>query len=184
MGPAGLAPTGVGAPESRTRRAALRRLLAAAVDGARQDRRSALLAVLTLALAGLPAGLVWLWLAPRASYRVTATGVQPIGGPVSPELYMAGDGVYVLVLAALGVLAGIALWLLRRHRGVVLLLALAAGMIAASLVAWQLGQALGQGPSDQELTVAGNVVRTGVRPRSRSRSGRSPPSSPTWWPPR
>jgi Protein of unknown function (DUF2567) len=136
------------------------------VDGARQDRRSALLAVLTLALAGLPAGLVWLWLAPRASYRVTATGVEPIGGPVSPELYMAGDGMYVLVLATTGVLAGIALWLLRRHRGVVLLLALAAGMIAASLVAWQLGQLLGQGPSDQELTAVGNVVRTGVRLRA------------------
>ncbi|SDX96100.1 Protein of unknown function [Modestobacter sp. DSM 44400] len=133
------------------------------LQGARADLRSGLLTVLALALAGLPAGLVWRWLAPRAAFRVTAGGVEPIGVAPSPELFMADDGVYVLVLATLGLLAGLAVWLLRRHRGVVVLAALAAGMIAAALVAWQLGQLVAASPTDTELAEVGGTVTTGLR---------------------
>jgi LPXTG-motif cell wall-anchored protein len=132
------------------------------LHGAREDLRSGVLTVLVLALAGLPVGLLWLWLAPRASFRVTATGVEPIGATPSSELFMADDGVYLLVLAGLGLLAGLAVWLLRRHRGVVVLVALAAGMIAAALVAWQLGQLLAPGPSHAELADVGGAVTTGL----------------------
>jgi hypothetical protein len=76
---------------------------------------------------------------------------------------MADDGVYVLVLAALGLLAGVAVWLMRRHRGVVVLVALAAGMIAASLVAWQLGALLDPGPTRAQLADVGGTVTTGLR---------------------
>jgi LPXTG-motif cell wall-anchored protein len=140
-----------------------RRASWAGLDGARDDLRSGVLSVLVLALAGLPAGLIWLWLAPRASYRVTATGVESLGGTPSSELFMADDGVYVLVLAGLGLLAGLAVWLLRRHRGVVVLAALAAGMIAAALVAWQLGELLGPGPTPERLADVGATVTTGLR---------------------
>ena len=157
-----------GTPPAGTPVAALpgppaRRVGWAGFQGARDDLRSGVLSVLALALAGLPAGLVWLWLAPRASYRVTATGVEPVGGAPSPELFMADDGVYVLVLAGLGLLAGLAVWLLRRHRGVVALAALAAGMIAAALVAWQLGELLGPHPTGAQLTEVGATVITGLR---------------------
>jgi hypothetical protein len=135
----------------------------AGLQGAREDRRTGVLIVLALTVAGLPAGLLWLWLAPRASFRVTATGLEPIGAPPSGELFMAGDGIYLMVLAGLGLLAGLAGWLLRRHRGVVVLGALAAGMIAAALVAWQLGQLLAPGPTEAELADVGRTVTTGVR---------------------
>jgi LPXTG-motif cell wall-anchored protein len=130
--------------------------------GTRQDLRSALLIVLALALAGLLAGGVWIWLAPRADYRVTATSVEPIGAAPSAELFMADDGVFVLVLAGLGLLAGIAVWLRRRRRGVLTLGALAAGMLAAGVVAWQLGELVGRGPTEAQLADVGARVTTGL----------------------
>lgn len=153
---------GVPAAPGASARPAARPAGWAALQGAREDRRSALLTVLLLALAGLPAGGVWLALAPRASYRVTDTGVDAIGGPVSPELFMSDDGVYVLILAALGLSTGVVVWLLRRHRGVVALAAMAAGMIAASLVAWQVGRLFGQGPTHADLTRVGSTVTTAL----------------------
>jgi hypothetical protein len=133
------------------------------VRDARVDLRGGLVTVAVLALTGLPAALLWLWLAPRASFRVAEGDVVPIGAPPSNELFMADDGVYVLVLAGLGVLAGIAVWLRRRARGVVALTALAAGMIAASLIAWQVGELLGPRPTDEQLADVGATVTTGVQ---------------------
>ena len=109
-----------------------------------------------------PAGLLWLWLAPRATFRVVEGTVEPIGAPPSNELFMADDGVYVLVLAGLGLLAGLAVWARRRTRGVVTLAALAAGMTAASLVAWQVGELLAPGPTDAQLSDVGATVTTGL----------------------
>jgi hypothetical protein len=130
---------------------------------ARADLRGGLVTVAVLALTGLPAALLWLWLAPRATFRVAEGEVVPVGAPPSNELFMADDGFYVLVLAGLGVLAGVAVWLRRRARGVVAVTALATGMIAASLVAWQVGQLLGPGPTDEQLAEVGATVTTGLQ---------------------
>jgi hypothetical protein len=130
---------------------------------ARTDLRGGLVTVAVLALTGIPAALLWWWLAPRASFRVTEGELVPVGAPPSDELFMADDGIYVLVLAGLGVLAGLAVWLRRRARGVVILTALATGMIAASLVAWQAGELLGPGPTDEELAAVGTTVTTGLQ---------------------
>jgi LPXTG-motif cell wall-anchored protein len=130
--------------------------------GGRDDLRSALVTVLVLTVTGLVAGGVWSWLAPRADYRVTATDVQPIGTAPSAELFMADDGVFVLVLAGLGLLAGTALWLRRRRRGALTLTALATGMLAAGLVAWQLGEQVRPGPTDAQLSDVGARVTTGL----------------------
>jgi LPXTG-motif cell wall-anchored protein len=130
--------------------------------GTREDLRSALLTVLALAVSGLAAGGLWIWLAPRADYRVTATDVEPIGRAPSAELFMADDGVFVLILAGLGLLAGIGVWLLRRRRGVLTLVALATGLLAAGVVAWQLGEWAGRGPTHAQLADVGATVTTGL----------------------
>nr|WP_246214763.1 DUF2567 domain-containing protein [Modestobacter muralis] len=139
-----------------------RRAGAPGLQGRREDLRTGLLTVLVLALSGLPAGALWLWLAPRAEYRVTGTDVVPVSGLPNSELFVSDDSVFVLLLAAIGLLAGLVLWRLRSRRGALVLVALATGMLAAGIVAWQLGTALGTGPTEAELTEVGRTVTTGL----------------------
>ncbi|SDF56224.1 Protein of unknown function [Blastococcus aurantiacus] len=127
----------------------------------RADLRPAALLALALAGVGVPAGLVWWALAPRAEFRITEDGPQVIGSP-SGELLVADDAVFVLVLAVVGLLGGVAAWLLRRHRGVVLVAALALGATAAGVVAWLVGELLGGGPSEEQLADVGGTVTTGL----------------------
>ncbi|MGY1856332.1 DUF2567 domain-containing protein [Modestobacter sp. SYSU DS0290] len=128
----------------------------------RADLPGALVAAGVLTVAGLLVGGLWLWLAPRAEFRVTDTDVVPVGQAPSNELFMADDGVLVLLLAGLGLVAGVAGWLWRRRRGVVLLAGLAIGTLAAGVVAWQLGEWLAPGPTEEELGRVGGTVTTGL----------------------
>ena len=128
----------------------------------RADLRASLVLTGVLGLAGVAAGLLWWVLAPRATFEVTADGPVPVGRP-SPELSIADDGVFTLLLAALGLVAGLVAWRLRRRRGVATVLALAVGTVLASLAAWQLGELLGAGPSPAELAAVGTRVITPLR---------------------
>jgi hypothetical protein len=127
----------------------------------RADLRTSAVLVLGLALVGLPAGVLWWLLAPRADYRITADGPVVLGRP-SEELLVADDAVFVLVLAGVGLLCGAAAWWLRRRRGVATVLALAVGGALASVVAWQVGEVLGTGPSEAELGQVDAVVTTSL----------------------
>jgi LPXTG-motif cell wall-anchored protein len=127
----------------------------------RADLGSSVRLVLVLAVAGLLAGLLWWWLAPRADFRITASGPVPIGNP-SEELLVADDAVLALILAGTGLLAGAAAWFLRRRRGVATVLALAVGGWAMAAVAWQLGEFLGAGPTKAQLADVGTVVTTSL----------------------
>lgn len=126
----------------------------------RADLMPALRLTAVLVLAGIPAGLLWWWLAPREDYRVLADGQVEALGRTSAELFAADDGVFVLIMAGLGLLAGTAGWLLRRRRGVTLLAALALGTGLAAVLAWQLGDLLGPGPTADDLTDVGATVTT------------------------
>jgi LPXTG-motif cell wall-anchored protein len=155
----------VPSPQAVTGRRADRRAWSAAdrwggVAELRADLLPALRLAAVLVLAGMPAGLLWWSLAPREDYRVLADGgVAPLGD-TSAELFAADDSVFVLVLVGLGLLAGTAGWLMRRRRGVTLLAALAVGTGLAGVLAWQLGELLGQGPSRAELADVGATVTT------------------------
>ena len=127
----------------------------------RADLRSAAGIVAALALAGVPAGLLWWALAPRADFQVTDSGPVPIGD-VSQELLVADDAVFTLVLAGVGLLVGAAAWFLRRRRGVATVLALALGASLTAVVAWQVGELLGAGPSEAELAEVGARVTTSL----------------------
>jgi hypothetical protein len=127
----------------------------------RTDLRAALGLALGLALAGVPAGLLWWWLAPRAEFRITADGPVALGNP-SAEIPVAVDGVLALVLAGLGLLAGVLAWLLRRRRGLATLLALALGAVLAGVVAWRLGVLLAPPPTRADLGHVGGIVSTGL----------------------
>ena len=127
----------------------------------RADLRSAVRLALALAAAGVPAGLAWATLAPRADFRVTDAGPEPVGTP-SIELLIADDAAFVLVLAVLGAVAGAAAWRSRRRRGVATALALAVGGSLAGGVAWQVGELLGPGPTEAQLADVGAVVTTSL----------------------
>ena len=131
------------------------------------DLRGSLVLAGVLVLAAVPVGLLWWALAPRATFEVAEEGPVPVGRP-SEELLIADDGVYTLLLAGLGLVAGLVAWRLRRRRGVGTVLALAAGTALASLLAWQLGELLGAGPSPAELTAVGTQVITPLRLTSRA----------------
>jgi Protein of unknown function (DUF2567) len=127
----------------------------------RTDLRSSAGIVLALALTGVPTGLLWWLLAPRADFRVTDTGPVAIGD-VSAELLVADDAVFALLLAVVGLLAGIAAWFLRRRRGVATVVALALGTCLTAAVAWQVGEFLGGGPSAAQLADVGARVTTAL----------------------
>jgi hypothetical protein len=114
-----------------------------------------------LAVVGVPLGVLWWALAPRADYRITASGPVAIGNP-SEELLVADDGIFVLIVAALGLLAGVLTWLARRQRGLAGLLGASLGTLAAAAVAWQVGELLGPGPSKAALAHVGGQVTTGL----------------------
>lgn len=117
--------------------------------------------IAAVAVAGLPAGVLWWLLAPRADFRITSDGPAPIGNP-SDELLVADDVIFTLIVAGLGLLAGLILWFNRGFRGLAAVVALAVGSLAAGVLAWQLGELLGPGPTDAALRKVGTTVTTGL----------------------
>ncbi|MCF6745432.1 DUF2567 domain-containing protein [Blastococcus sp. KM273128] len=127
----------------------------------REDLRAARPLLVGLVLAGLPTGVLWWLLAPRADFQVTETGPVPVGPPAA-EVRVADDAVFVLLLLGLGALAGAAAWRVRRGRGVGMLVALAVGTSAAAVLAWQLGELLAPPPTEAQLGEVGVEVTTGL----------------------
>jgi LPXTG-motif cell wall-anchored protein len=114
-----------------------------------------------LALAGLLVGLLWWGIAPRAQFAITPSGPQVIGDP-SDELLAADDSVFTLLVAGVGLLAGLGAWLVRRRRGLAGLVGVALGMLAADVVAWRLGELLGPAPTKAQLGHLGAHVTTAL----------------------
>jgi hypothetical protein len=128
----------------------------------RGDLRTAAVIVGVLAVSGFGIGLLWWALAPRADFRITAEGPVAIGNP-SEELFAADDAVFALLMAGLGLLAGVLAWtLLRRRRGIATMLGLAVGTAVAGVIAWRLGELLGPAPSKAELADVGARVTTAL----------------------
>src|SRR5918993_544525 len=91
----------------------------------RREAVTTLAVVAGMVALGLAVAALWVRLSPRLEFRV----VRPGGAvPVVPEAgeYIAADGRFVLLTLAAGVLAGLLCWQVRRSRGPLVLLALAA----------------------------------------------------------
>lgn len=104
----------------------------------RKDVPPALAVLVGVVLLGAPAGLLWSSLAPR----LTVTFQE--SGPSAPDLestkaFIGADGTYVLVMLAVGVLCGVAGWLLARRSGPWTVAALTVGGVLAALVAARVG---------------------------------------------
>lgn len=111
----------------------------------RRARRRVGYAALTvvLAVAALGPGVGWLWsvLSPRLLVRKDDPGyTYTLDIDPEPEQPIAAEGWYAVLAVALGIALAIAVWVVfRRHRGVVLLAALAVGSLAGAWLAWYVG---------------------------------------------
>ncbi|AOS62741.1 DUF2567 domain-containing protein [Actinoalloteichus hymeniacidonis] len=104
----------------------------------RRDILPALSALSLVGLLGLPLGWVWSELAPSMQVRVLSNGTL---APLAMESYHRFDAIAVFVLLgmALGVLTGVACWLLRARRGPLTALAVVGGSALAAWLAMRTG---------------------------------------------
>lgn len=138
--------------------------------GEREVRRRPVLAgVLAVAgaavIAGLGAPLGWLWalIAPDVPVEMTADG--PVLAEPQPEEYFAGDGWFLALGAAFGLLVAVLAWyLLRRIRGPVGIVMLVVGGVGAALLAWYVGRHIGLAEYHRLVTSAPVGSRFGKPP--------------------
>jgi hypothetical protein len=113
--------------------------------GPRRGRR-ALLGLLLLGLTGvlgLPLGLLWSAVAPHLPVEMSADG--PVLTSGEPEQFIADEGWYLLLTAAFGILVAVLAWsVLRRYRGVAMLVGVVLGAAVAGVLAWKTGSLLGR----------------------------------------
>lgn len=94
--------------------------------------RPAAVVTASMLVTGAVLGLIWsAWTPPGPRGGVLSAGIQAD----ETETFVAGDGRYALLTGAVGVLAGIAAWYLRRQRGSLMALALCVGGLGGSLIA-------------------------------------------------
>nr|WP_203613009.1 AAA family ATPase [Streptomyces rochei] len=123
--------------------------------------RQAAVAVVAVALSGVLLGVLWWKLAPSVPlvgevvgdrwlvYLKESEGEQSVGV----------DGTFTLLALAFGALSAVAVFLLRRRGGVPLVVALGAGGLLGSLLAWRVGIWLGPA---QDVVAHAKEVGKGV----------------------
>jgi hypothetical protein len=91
---------------------------------------------------GWPLGVLWQAVAPNVPVLVVADGA--IYNDSQPEQFMGGDGWFVLLGLAFGILVAFVTWLTcRQLRGPLGLLVLAVGGTVAAVAAWKFGREIG-----------------------------------------
>ncbi|ARZ70590.1 DUF2567 domain-containing protein [Streptomyces sp. HU2014] len=119
----------------------------------REELRQGAVVAAAVAVAGLPLGALWAWLAPRvplisdgkAVYLKSTEGEQAIGA----------DGTFALLALGFGVLSAVVVFLVRRRGGIPLVVGLAAGSLLGALIGWRLGVWLG--PASDVVAAAKSV---------------------------
>lgn len=107
------------------------------------DLRVAVLFAAALAVLGAVLGLVWAaWSPPGPRAIALSPGVRQ---PDETEAFVAGDGRYLVLSVVVGVLAAVIAWRVGRHRGPVVLTALALGCVTGSLLMELVGHLTGGG---------------------------------------
>jgi hypothetical protein len=109
-------------------------------DERRVQLRAAAFIALALAVAGAALGPVWQAWSPAGPFGVMySSGTQPD----ETEAWAASDGRFAIIVGAVGLVAGVGVWLLRRARGPYLVVALGAGGIVGGLLTKWVGHLVG-----------------------------------------
>lgn len=109
-------------------------------SGATELRQASVVAAVST-VAGVALGLLWLWLAPRVP--LISDGKAVFLRDSEGEAAVGADGTFVLLALGFGVVAATLVFLVHRHGGVALVLALAAGGVLGSALGWGVGTFLG-----------------------------------------
>ncbi len=112
--------------------------------------------VLVLLVLGAVAGLAWSYFAPRTHYLL-ADGQWLVADPNTQTL-IAADGWFAVITGALGLLCGLAGYRLAEERAIEVVSGLAAGGVAAALVAYLVGSSVG-GAAIQAAAAGGYSTR-------------------------
>ncbi|AIR97878.1 hypothetical protein SGLAU_09335 [Streptomyces glaucescens] len=125
----------------------------------KSEVREAAVITVAVALGGVLLGLLWYWLAPRVPLVGDVVDGRWVVYVKDTEGEQAAgvDGTFALLALAFGVLSGVVVFLLRRRGGVPAVVALGAGGLLGSLLAWRLGVWLG--PAQDVLAHARDVGR-------------------------
>jgi len=115
-------------------------------------QRDALLTLVTMALVGVVAGVLWSQLADPVVATRTAEGIG--SGEVDLAKQVSADGWFAVIGFVGCLLAGVALTVWRRTDEVVTLVALVAGAVLAAWLCRHVGALLGPGPATQTLADA------------------------------
>jgi hypothetical protein len=94
-----------------------------------------------VAVPGVLLGLLWLWLAPRVP--LISDGSAVFLKDSESEQAIGGDGTFVLLALAFGVVSAVLVFLFRRRGGVALVVGLALGGLLGAVIAWRFGTWLG-----------------------------------------
>ena len=118
---------------------------------------TALAVALGVALVGVPVGLLWSWLSPRADLVRTADGVDY--ADTETKDFVTADAYFFLLCLAAGVLAALLVWWLVRRRGLGTLAGLVVGAAAAAYLAGRVGV---HGSSRREVLAAARAALPGA----------------------
>jgi hypothetical protein len=114
--------------------------------------------LVAVGLLGAPIGWLWSLVAPRAGY-IKVEGGYLYADP-EPEQIVAADAWFLIIGLGAGLVLALAAWLLlRRHRGVMVLLALVLGSLAGAMVAYWLGHRIGMDQFQSASAAAANGDR-------------------------
>jgi hypothetical protein len=132
------------------------------------DVWTALLGTVGVILLGVPGAFIWVWLAPRT---VGIAGGKGRSGLVdgTTKAFVGADVTFLFVGIGAGLLSACVAAVVARHRGTAVSVAMAAGGLAASVLAAWLGRTLSGGPVAhwQDHYASGNhryFIELGARP--------------------
>ncbi|MEO5873932.1 MAG: hypothetical protein ABIS86_20255 [Streptosporangiaceae bacterium] len=116
-----------------------------------------------LTFLGVPAGLLWAWISPRAGYVIVEHKAY-LADPESQAL-IGTDARFALIGVTLGVLCAVVAYLRAGRRNEVpLALGLAMGGLLASLTAWALGHRFGLSHFEQVTATGADGARVQAPP--------------------
>ncbi|MFE4369976.1 ABC transporter permease [Streptomyces sp. NPDC056835] len=103
----------------------------------RTELRQAVVVMVVVAVSGLALGLLWLWLSPRIPLISDETAV--FLKDTEGEEAIAGDGTFLLLALAFGVVSAALVFVFRRRGGIPLVVGLALGGLLGAVLAWRIG---------------------------------------------